>query len=187
MSPIQLLILVTGAPGTGKSTLAPLLAQRYRCTLIAKDAIKEALFDTLGSADAAWSRKLSDASFAAMFALAAHGIETGASLLLEGNFRQVEHERVLRALLERGPSSLKCVQILCSVPEIRRRERLLARAKAGVRHPGHDDAAQMPAMACDFLDVPAARFGYQASAGPAESSKAEEGLFAAVDAHIEQA
>jgi len=179
----QTLILVGGAPGTGKSTLAPLLARRYACTLLAKDTIKEALFETLGTADSAWSRRLSDASFASMFGLARQGLASGANLLLEGNFRAGEHEPAIKDLLACGVSSVRCVQVLCTVPEPLRRERLMARAHSGARHAGHRDAAQMLPAVCDFLDVPAARFGYQAT----ESSKAaEERLLAAIDAHLQQ-
>ena len=57
-------IVVTGLPGAGKSTLAHELARRYRVPLLGKDFIKEPLLDVLGAVDAAHSRKLSDASFA---------------------------------------------------------------------------------------------------------------------------
>jgi predicted kinase len=186
----QLLILVSGAPGTGKSTLAPILARRYACTLLAKDAIKEALFDTLGTADAAWSRRLSDASFAALFALAAQGLAEGASLVIEGNFRRGEHEQPISAALGRAANSVRCAQVLCSLPEDLRRERLLSRSGSGARHAGHLDGANALApSACEFLDISAARFDYRADGrdSPEKSSKAaEEALFAALDAHLQQ-
>jgi predicted ATPase len=43
------LVLVTGPPGSGKTTLAVPLARRLELPLIAKDTIKEALFDALGT------------------------------------------------------------------------------------------------------------------------------------------
>ena len=47
------LLLVTGLPATGKTTLARLLARRFTAPLLAKDVIKEPLLDVLGAADAA--------------------------------------------------------------------------------------------------------------------------------------
>ena len=45
------LIVVTGAPGSGKSTVAVPLARRLGVPLIAKDDIKEALWDHIGPGD----------------------------------------------------------------------------------------------------------------------------------------
>ncbi len=63
-------ILITGLSGSGKTTLARKLAHRYGVALLAKDIIKEPLLDVIGLDTPAQSRKLSDASFAVLFALA---------------------------------------------------------------------------------------------------------------------
>lgn len=42
------LIVVTGRPGSGKSTLVPLLAQAIRCPAVSRDEIKEGLVNMLG-------------------------------------------------------------------------------------------------------------------------------------------
>jgi predicted kinase len=51
-------VLVSGLPGSGKSTLAAPLAAALGWPLLAKDAIKESLWDSLGPGDRAWSRRL---------------------------------------------------------------------------------------------------------------------------------
>ena len=84
--------LITGLPGTGKSTLARSLARHFALPLICKDTIKEPLLDVIGAADRSASRRLSDASFAVMFALARDCLRAGTDVILEGNFRPGEHE-----------------------------------------------------------------------------------------------
>jgi predicted kinase len=91
------LILITGLPGTGKSTLARSLARHLGVPLICKDTIKEPLLDLLGATDRSESRRLSDASFAVMFALARDCLRAGTDVILEGNFRPGEHEAALSA------------------------------------------------------------------------------------------
>ena len=81
-----LLVVVTGPPAAGKTTVARELAARLRLPLIAKDTIKEALFDGLGTGDAQWSQRLGPPTFGVMLALAEESLRAGASLVLEANF-----------------------------------------------------------------------------------------------------
>ena len=152
------LILVTGLPGTGKSTLARALARHYGMPLICKDAIKEPLLDTFGAPNREDSRRLSNASFAVMFSVLRDCAAAGTGVILEGNFRPGEHER---PLLE--SSAARVAQILCSVAEPVRIERLKARATDPARHPGHRDAefvASYTQCATGFLDLDGERLTF---------------------------
>jgi predicted kinase len=147
-------IVVTGLPGAGKSTFAQELAGRYRVPVLAKDFIKEPLLDVLEAADAAASRRLSDASFAVVFRLAAEWVRGGHSFILEGNFRPGEHAEPMREAL----ASASLAQVLCRVPEAERRARLAARENDAVRHAGHRFGERATAAAGDaFLDLPSER------------------------------
>jgi predicted kinase len=161
------LIIITGLPGTGKTTLASRLAKHHALPLISKDAIKEPLMDVLGSG--APSRALSNISFAVMFSMAQELLALGDSLILEGNFRSGEHEAPLLAALP--PIRPTIVQVLCSANENERRSRLLQRAGDPARHAGHRDAGQLePAAACDaFLELPGERLAYRVGSAPCET------------------
>jgi predicted kinase len=152
--------LVTGLPATGKTTLARALARALGAPLLSKDAVKEPLLDVLGADDRGLSSRLSDASFAVLFALADEQLGVAGAVVLEGNFRPGEHEPAVQALLAHH-MPLSCTQVLCRVAEPLRQERLQARAADGRRHPGHRDAtwvAQSPRCADAFLDLPGPRF-----------------------------
>jgi len=156
-------VVITGLPGSGKTTLARELAARWQLPLIAKDLIKEPLLDALGAANAEQSRRLSDASFAVLFDVARELVAAGVSCLLEGNFRPGEHEAPLKRVL----GSVDVAQILCRVSEAERQTRLQARAADPTRHLGHRLGERTSALGSgdDFLDLPSTRLLHPASHG----------------------
>jgi predicted kinase len=154
------LLLITGAPASGKTYLARLLAARFGASCCSKDEIKDTLFDTLGTGDAAWSRRLSDASFALLFQWGARLLTAQPLLLMEGNFRPGEHDSAVCALL--SASAARGAQVLCAADPLIRAARLAAREADPHRHPGHRDrqlavGAHPPA---GFLEVPGPRLQF---------------------------
>jgi hypothetical protein len=65
------LIVVSGAPGTGKSTIARKLGAALRLPVLSLDPIKEALADVLGLGDEDWLNRAGDAAAEVVFRLAA--------------------------------------------------------------------------------------------------------------------
>jgi predicted kinase len=120
------LVLVTGPPAAGKTTVARPLARRLALPMIGKDTIKEALFDALGTGDREWSRRLGGASYAVMLALA----RQVPAAVLDANFYPDHGPALLEAC--RRPIEVFCC---CSVSELERRFTV----RAPTRHPGHVD------------------------------------------------
>jgi predicted kinase len=120
------LVLVTGPPSAGKTTMARPLARRLALPLIGKDTIKEALFDALGTGDREWSRRLGGASYAVMLALA----RQVPAAVLDANFYPDHGPALLEAC--RRPIEVFCC---CPVGELERRFAV----RAPTRHPGHVD------------------------------------------------
>ena len=118
-------VVVSGLPGSGKSTLARPLAVRLGMPLIARDVIKESLWDALGGGDLAWSRKLGAASAEAFWRLARDA--NGAGVLDNFVHRAFAHQ------LETLPGRFVEVHCACD-PELAR-GRYLSR----LRHPCHYD------------------------------------------------
>ena len=88
------LVIVSGFPGSGKTTLSRALATELAWPLLSKDDIKEALFDVLGTGDLAHASKLSRAAHVAMYALA----RTMPTAILEAFFQPGLAEPDLNAL-----------------------------------------------------------------------------------------
>jgi predicted kinase len=77
------LIVVSGAPGTGKSTIAAALGAALRFPVLSLDPIKEALADVLGLGGEDWSNQVGDAAAEVVFRLAATvtPLQLGAGLI----------------------------------------------------------------------------------------------------------
>jgi predicted kinase/GrpB-like predicted nucleotidyltransferase (UPF0157 family) len=121
-------VVVSGLPGSGKTTLARALAGELRIPLLSKDVIKEALYDGLGIGDVDWSKQLGAASMDALFALAS---DTSGAVL--ESFWDREHAPKQLASLGRP-----VIEIHCDCGTELARKRFRARVGAD-RHPGHLD------------------------------------------------
>ncbi len=129
-----MLVVVTGMPGVGKTTLAHALAGQLQVPLIERDDIKERLYDTLGAGDVEWTRRLGQASFALVFSFVASLLTAGKSAIAEANFFRGFAEPQFAAL---PPHRL--VQLHCTAPL----ELLVERFVGRERHPGHNDRVRV--------------------------------------------
>src|SRR5690606_31301980 len=84
-----LVVMVTGHPATGKTTLANHLARELELPLLWRDRIKETLLDLLPSPDAevtAWSRRLSGVSWTLLYQQIEVLLQARVAHVVESNF-----------------------------------------------------------------------------------------------------
>ncbi|MGO9754158.1 MAG: AAA family ATPase [Solirubrobacteraceae bacterium] len=127
-------LVVSGAPGTGKSTVAAAVASELGFPLLRLDAVKERLADVLGCRDEAWSFLIGDAAAEVVFGLSA----SFPNAVVEGWWRG---DRRRRAETE----FTGYVQIFCHCARSLVEQRMRARLVAG-RHKIHRDSLRPDAV-----------------------------------------
>jgi predicted kinase len=132
-----LLIIITGPPGTGKTTLSHRLGALLNLPVLQRDAIKERLFDTLGVRDRAWSRQLGGASYEVLFYTLGLLLATRQPCIVESNFQGEPATTTLRTLAHQHHYQL--FQIPCYTTPSVLIARLRQRTTSCERHPGHAD------------------------------------------------
>ena len=145
-----LVLIITGPPASGKSTLGRQLAPRLGLPFLSKDLFKETLFDQLGWSDRDWSRRLGGASMALLFRSAAALLEAGQSVALESNFYSEWDTPPLRQLAD--TFACRFVQIVCTASGPTLVERYKRRIVTGERHPGHTESEPLEETLSRLLD-----------------------------------
>jgi predicted kinase len=139
-------VLVSGAPGAGKSTLAGPLSRALCLPLLSKDVIKEQLVDTLPAGDpdpVAWSRLVGGVAMELLWVLA----RQPSGVVLEANVRpgsEVERQHLLR--LDRP-----IIEVHCVCPPAVAAARFHRRAQTSARNPvAHPLTSLSPEMLAEF-------------------------------------
>lgn len=133
----DLLVLLNGLPGAGKSTLAPPLAEALSATSLSKDAIKEGLAAQGGAASA-------DLGGAAMDQIWRRAADLPGAVVIDSWWfrpRDLAFARQGLAQVRRG----RVAEVWCAVPVGVARGRYEARRRAAVHRDGRDMEAEWQA------------------------------------------
>jgi predicted kinase len=140
------IVLVSGPPASGKTTVGRPLAERLGFALLTKDDIKETLFTAMDGApgDVEFSRRIGVAAMELLWALAPHC----PAVVLEANFRtqsQYERNQVARLLAEAD-----IVEVYCRIPREEASRRFAERAREERHHPAHVLAEMAPDRMAEY-------------------------------------
>jgi len=145
------IIIVTGRPAAGKSTLAKWLSQELKFPLVSKDSIREELFDRLGWKDRKWAQELGKASVDMMFYFARAELEVGHSIIMDNSFYPPVSNPRFQALKEKYHA--ESIQIVCDSDRETLFQRFKSRTESGGRHPGHGDQDVLEELYANLADT----------------------------------
>lgn len=134
------LIVVCGAPASGKTTLARRLAAELRVPLLEKDVIKESLAEVLSTPDRDASRRIGGASTKLLYDIAHATLERNVDTMIEGNFDPQFAVRDLERMSRVGRVHV----IQCEAARDIIVERYRQRHASGQRHAAHFDLDALP-------------------------------------------
>ncbi len=133
-------LIITGHPATGKTTLSHKLAAELNLPLIGKDIIKELLADWLPKpaeeiSDTDWSRRLSIATWRLLYQQTEELIRAGVPHIVEANFDPQYSDSLWQDLMSKY--AFRPVQIRCEADPQTIIKRYHQRIADGSRHMVH--------------------------------------------------
>lgn len=133
------LLVIHGAPATGKTFLAEAISEKIQLPLISKDGIKELLYDLIddnSQQSVEYSRTLGAASFEITYYTAGQILKAKKSCVIETAWLPKFGEPEIKKLASQYQASI--MQIFVTCDETTRKKRFRERAKSN-RHPVHMD------------------------------------------------
>jgi predicted kinase len=152
------IIVISGLPASGKTSIASEISRRLTVPFVSRDGMKEVLFDHLDWKDREWSKKLGMASYSLLYYFIESLLRSNTSCVVESNFKPEFDNQKFWTLKEKYDFTV--VQILCKADGAVLFERFKQRAESGERHPGHVDTSNYDEFKnallsgrCDPLDM----------------------------------
>ncbi|MEA3075206.1 MAG: hypothetical protein QOF60_114 [Actinomycetota bacterium] len=149
---MALLVVVTGNPATGKTTIARRLGAAASLPVITKDDLKETMADVLGWTDRESSKRLGHAATKVLLQVAERVLDAGSSLVVESNFPPDLAGPDLKDIVERTRADVLQVLVTCP-PDIAAR-----RYAERDRHPVHTDTDRPELPPMEPMDLPGPLF-----------------------------
>ncbi|MBA2289432.1 MAG: ATP-binding protein [Chloroflexia bacterium] len=152
------LIVVCGAPASGKTTLARRLAGDLRLPLLEKDVIKESLAEAIGATSRKASKRIGEASYRMLYDLAFAILGQGRDVMLEANLSR----RFAASELERLAGIAQLIVVQCAADREVIEQRYRDRHAEGGRHAAHFDLDALPDLitGLDAGDYELTELGY---------------------------
>jgi predicted kinase len=128
-----LLVVVTGLPATGKSTIARNLAKRLHGTFLSTDLIRKKLLYR-----PRYTKEEKELIYAIMLLVARYLLLSGVTVILDGTFYKRSLRKRVYAVAARTKSNLKIIESACPEHVIRRRMKRRARRKRNLSDADYD-------------------------------------------------
>lgn len=159
--PRPTLVLVTGAPGSGKTTLAHELARQIPCPAVCRDEIKAGIVQTGGGQKPVWGGPVSTKTHDTFFATLRLLLEAGVTIVAEAAFKDGQWESDFESL--RRLAEIRDVHCAVdpSLARARLERRLAEPDRTRVAHPDEELLSALAAGTTRFED-----FGAIADAFP---------------------
>ena len=130
------LVVVSGPPATGKTSIAKKMAAELGIPFITKDTLKERLYETFGHGDGV-EDAIDRAALAMLFSVVESNLAAGVSVMAESNFDARSDVQPFRELC--AAHDVRIVQVHMDRDTERLLEHFAERSASGDRHPGHED------------------------------------------------
>lgn len=143
------IIVLAGMPASGKSTVARALSKAFNLPILEKDALKEAIFDTMGFSNYAEKRKTDHAANAVLLGCAKALLENGQSMILDNNFDTISAKNLDQLVRS---YDCKCVIVFFGGDNDAFFHRYVERDRKKLRHLGHVLQDRYPPQPGDPLE-----------------------------------
>jgi len=130
------LIIVSGLPGTGKTTLTEKIADKFNIPGVSMDAIKEVMWNTMGHEfEFEFADKVGKTAFELLFHFIEVSLSKNVSLAIEAHFHPELNNERFNKLKEKYGTNL--VQVYCDCETEALRKRFSERMEKDTYHRGH--------------------------------------------------